>query len=515
MTSTTPIHMSTAPTGPAKGSSRADASSSESGGLMGYITSLLKKHSAAATQKAQAGTQGAAEAAQDLAAKISDLLAQNGGKIDAASLSQIMPADMAQAIADKLAALQQFTQASATAQADITPTLLGDAPATSLTSDLAGASATTAQDEELLKALAQQLNDLAPGSEEQVAADAVQEDVATVKDDMMATLLAMQGDDSQEQPSPLALQTADAQASSMSANAMRASTSTANKSPLLANTGLATDASSGEPATGDARGTSSHIDINAEANARAPKQAPVINTPAASLAAQMQQVAPQPVQNNAFNGMLGSTLGSLNSLLSGDGSFGGGLDQGFGGQQGLAGDTSLLDGMSADARLTATNGSFTTYMNAAAKGATNAATTQMVGVQISRNANAKIDTFTMQLEPADLGALEVRMSFGKDGKVSAKLIADKPETLSMLQRDSMQLERILQQSGLDVGENALSFDLRDGSQQSMYDRAGDQRDNNMYAGRGDHAHRNSNDITAQLAVQSTGYISQTGVNIMV
>ena len=523
MTSTTPIHMPTAATGPAKGSNRADASSSESGGLMGIITALLQKSGAAATQNAQAGTQGAAEAAQDLAAKISDLLAQNGGKIDAAALSQIMPADMAQAIADKLAALQQFMQAGTTTQqADITPTLLGDAPSTSttstttLTSDLAAASATTAQDEELLKSMAEQLNALTPGSEDDVALDAVKEDVATVKDDMMATLLAMQGDDNQEQPSPLALQTADAQASNMSANAMRASTSAANKSPLLANTGSAVDASSGEPATGDARGTSSHIDINAEANARAPKQAPAVNTPAASLAAQMQQVAPQPVQNNAFSGMLGSSLGALNSLLSGDSSFSGSMDQGFAGQHGLAGDASLADGMSADARLLAANGSFTTYMNAAAKGAVpNAATTQMVGVQISRNANAKIDTFTMQLEPADLGALEVRMSFGKDGKVSAKLIADKPETLSMLQRDSMQLERILQQSGLDVGENALSFDLRDQSQQSMYDRAGDQRDNNMYAGRGDHAHRNNNDITAQLAVQSTGYISQTGVNIMV
>ena len=475
---------------------------------MGYITSLLKNNGAAAAQNPLAGTQGTAEAAQDLAAKISDLLAQNGGKIDAAALSQIMPADMAKAIADKLAALQQFMQAGSTQQADITPTLLGDAPSTSLNSDLTGASATTAQDEEMLKALAEQLNAIAPGTEDEVTADAVTEDIAVVKDDMMATLLALQSDNAEEQPSPLALQAADA-----SAKALRASTSAATKSPL-ATSGSAAHASSGEPAAGDARGNSSHVDINVEANARAPKQAPAINTPAASLAAQMQQVAPQPVQSNAFSGMLGSSLGALNSLLSGDSSFGGGLDQGFGGQHGLAGDASLADGMSADGRLSAANGSFTTYMSAAAKGAASAATTQMVGVQISRNANAKIDTFTMQLEPADLGALEVRMSFGKDGKVSAKLIADKPETLSMLQRDSMQLERILQQSGLDVSENALSFDLRDQSQQSMYDRAGDQRDN-MYAGRGDHAHRNTNDITAQLAVQAAGYISQTGVNIMV
>lgn len=538
MTSTSPINMQTAATGPAKGLvSVGTQTQAQAGGLMGFLTMLLQDSGMAAAQNTLAGPQGAEETAQTLAAKISDLLAQNGGKIDQAALGKILPPDtapeMVKALADKLAALQQFTQAAPqdvkTAQAaPVVPTLLGDAPATSLTSDLTATTATTAQDEDLLKTLAEQLNNIAPGatdaSDEQATADTahktaetIQKDVVAVKDDMMATLLTLQGDDTaQDQPvSPLALQAADAQAPQANAKALRASTSAAQQSPLLAQQGSTANASSGEPAAGDARGTSPHADASAEANARAPKQAPAINTPAASLAAQMQQVAPQAAQNNTFSGMLGSTLGALNSLLSGDGSFGGGLDQGFGGQHGLAGDAALADGMSADARLAAGQGSFTTYMAAAAKGAASAATTQMVGVQISRNANAKVDTFTMQLEPADLGALEVRMSFAKDGKVSAKLIADRPETLSLLQRDSMQLERILQQSGLDVGENALSFDLRDNSQQSMYDGTGERHDNNMYAGRGDHAHRNTNEITAQLAVQAAGYISQTGVNITV
>lgn len=522
MTSTTPIHSQTAATGPGLVSQAASAqSSAQAGGLMGFLTTLLQNNGVAAAQNPLAGTQGAAEAAQDLAAKISDLLAQNGGKLDAATLQQIMPADMAQAIADKLAALQQFISPVTQDAAPVAPTLLGETPAPTLTSDLTSATATTAQDEALLKTLAEQLNAIGPGSKdlpadetalgetkaeeataaaEQAISDAVNEEIVVVKDDMMATLLAMQAEDTTTQPS-LALQAADT-----SAKTLRAAPAAAKQSPLLA---------SSDEAGSSTREASAHIDINTETNARAPKQTPTINTPAASLTAQMQQVAPQAVQNNTFNGMLGSSLGTLNSLLSGDGSFGGGLDQGFGGQHGLAGDTTALDGMSADARLAAGTGSFTTYMSAAAKAAGQSATTQMVGVQISRNANAKIDTFTMQLEPADLGALEVRMSFGKDGKVSARLIADKPETLSMLQRDSMQLERILQQAGLDVGENALSFDLRDQSQQSLYDGTGASRDDNMYAGRGDHAHRNSNEITAQLAVQAAGYISQTGVNIMV
>lgn len=498
MTSTTPIMMQTAATGPAKGLQTAAMQPAQAGGLMGFLTILLQNSGMAAAQNPLAGTQGAAETAQDLAAKISGLL--TAGKLDEAALAQLLPSDMAQALTDKLGALQSLLQGGG--QADITPTLLGDNAGTgvALTSDLTGASATTAQDEELLNTLAEQLNAIAPGT---------QDAAATSDDDVITTLLALQGDavgQQQKTVSPLALHAADA-----SAQALRASPSAAKQAPFA---GQAAHDASGEPATGDARGTSPHIDINTDAAARPARQAPAIALPAASLALQLQTAAPVTQNHSAFSGALGSSLGAAGSLLSGDGSLGGGFDHGFGGQHALAGDGSALDGSTADMRLTSA-GSFTTYMNAAAKGAGNSATTQMVGMQISRNANAKVDTFTMQLEPADLGALEVRMSFGKDGKVSAKLIAEKPETLSLLQRDSMHLERILQQSGLDVSENALSFDLRDHSQQSMYDGTGASRDDAMYAGRGDHAHRNGNEITAQLAVQAAGYISQTGVNIMV
>lgn len=497
MTSTTPIMMQTAATGPAKGPQTAATQPAQAGGLMGFLTILLQNSGMAAAQNPLAGTQGAAETAQDLAAKISGLL--TAGKLDEAALAQLLPSDMAQALADKLGALQSLLQGGG--QADITPTLLGDNAGTgvALTSDLTGASATTAQDEELLNTLAEQLNAIAPGT---------QDAAATSDESIMATLLALQGDAGQQQKtvSPLGLHAADA-----SAQALRASPSAAKQSPFA---GQAAHDASGEPATGDARGTSPHININADAAARPARQTPAIALPAASLALQLQAAAPATQNHSAFSGALGSSLGAAGSLLSGDGSLGGGFDHGLGGQHAMAGDGGALDGSTADMRLTSA-GSFTTYMNAAAKGAGNSATTQMVGMQISRNANAKVDTFTMQLEPADLGALEVRMSFGKDGKVSAKLIAEKPETLSLLQRDSMHLERILQQAGLDVSENALSFDLRDHSQQSMYDGTGASRDDAMYAGRGDHAHRNGNEITAQLAVQAAGYISQTGVNIMV
>lgn len=515
MTSTTPINVKTAATGPAKGSQNTASQPAQAGGLMGFLTILLQNNTVAAAQKVQAGTQGAAETAQDLAAKISDLMAQNGGKLDEKALAQILPPDMLKAITNKLQAFGMLSQGS-----DIAPTLLDDTAATGLTSDLSSANATTAQDADLMQALAAQLNAVAPGSDEQDTAATDTDIVAGANDDMMATLLSLQDDSAAQQPaSPLALQAAGTEDKKPVVQALHTSTSAAQKASLLASSGLTADASSGEPAAGDARGTSSHIDINVEAAAKAIKQAPAINTPAASLALQLQQVAPQNTQqqsSTALSSGLGSTLGTLGNSLSGDSSLGGGFDQGFGGQHGLAGDASGLDGSSADARLTTGNGSFTTYLNAAGKAAGTAATTQMVGVQISRNANAKIDTFTMQLNPADLGSLEVRMSFGKDGKVSAKLIADKPETLSLLQRDSMHLQRILEQSGLDIAENALSFDLRDQNQQSLYDGTGESRDGSSFAGRGDRAHRaGGGDMTAQLAIQSAGYISQTGVNIMV
>lgn len=460
-------------------------------GLMGFIGMLMQN-----PLMSPMGMANNAQSAGDLAAKITALMDQNGGKLDLAALQQLLPPQMAAVLGQQLQ----------TQNTDINPTLLADGQiiGATLNSDLSGNAAGTLQDAALMEDLAAQLNALEPGAIP--LTDTTAETMVTSDDDMMATLLALQGKTPAPALSPLAQQAASR------TDALRTSTP-ADAMPQ--NTGLTPGASSGEPVAGDARG------ISPSASDAMLKSAPIIvNTPAATLTAQaaLPQQAPAQQQPGLFNGMLGSSLGALNTLLGGGfGSDSFGSDQGFSGQgysDGAAGyDGSTLD--AAGLKTASSNGaSFTNYIAAATARGNSAATTQMIGLQMSRNAASKIDTFTMQLEPADLGRLEVQMNFGKDGAVSAKLIADKPETLSLLQRDSAQLERILQQSGLEVADGALSFDLRDQSQQSLYEGQGHDRED-FYAGRGDQAHKQDATMIAQVAIEAAGYVSQSGVNIMV
>ena len=83
-----------------------------------------------------------------------------------------------------------------------------------------------------------------------------------------------------------------------------------------------------------------------------------------------------------------------------------------------------------------------------------------IGVQLATAAARRVERLVVQLEPAALGRVEVRLDFSHDNRVSALIAADRPETLEVLQRDSRALERHLQDAGLRLADNALSFSLR-------------------------------------------------------
>jgi hypothetical protein len=523
---TTPAIMTTNATGVTNGLiSPAAQSQAGAGGLTGFMNLLMQNTVQNVVQNAGQNPLGQmgqnVQAGGELAEKIAALLQQNGGKIDLSLLQQLMPDDQAAALLQKINAQQA-------ADASFIPTLLGGAAVPGLNSDLTNQAAQATQEaapeamadaaDPLLQDLAAQLNALEPGAPlpaDAAAAEAVDAGAITTgeimaDDAMAATVLTML---SQENATP-----ADKHVSPLAPPA--ASRTDAQRTPTAGdmnpqNTGIAPQTASGEPVDGSARG------ISAKADAAAKSAPIVVNTPAAaSLTAQAAQAqnAPAPAPNGMFTGMLGTSLGALNSLLGGGFADGGFSDQGFGeqgqwqGSTGYDGAGDALQAAGTGGTGSTANTSFTNYISAAARAT--APTAQMIGLQMSRNAAAKIDTFTMQLDPADLGRLEVQMNFGRDGTVSAKLIADKPETLTMLQRDSAQLERILQQSGLEVADGALSFDLREQNQQSLYEGARDGQDN-PYAGRGDRAHQADATLTAQVAIEAAGYISQSGVNITV
>ncbi|WP_040486162.1 flagellar hook-length control protein FliK [Lutibaculum baratangense] len=87
--------------------------------------------------------------------------------------------------------------------------------------------------------------------------------------------------------------------------------------------------------------------------------------------------------------------------------------------------------------------------------------TAALGLTIGREVQAGRKTFEILLDPPELGRVEVRVEFHRDGRVSTNLVVDRPDALEALVRDARALERALTQSGFTVDRDGLSFQLRD------------------------------------------------------
>jgi flagellar hook-length control protein FliK len=84
-----------------------------------------------------------------------------------------------------------------------------------------------------------------------------------------------------------------------------------------------------------------------------------------------------------------------------------------------------------------------------------------LAVEIASHARAGKNRFEIRLDPPELGRIDVRLDVDREGKVTSRLVVDRPETLDLLRRDAPELERSLQQAGLETADNALQFSLRD------------------------------------------------------
>jgi flagellar hook-length control protein FliK len=105
------------------------------------------------------------------------------------------------------------------------------------------------------------------------------------------------------------------------------------------------------------------------------------------------------------------------------------------------------------------------------------ATPEQVSVVLQRAASNQVQSMTIALDPAELGKVEVRLNFGKDGAVTANVTADRAETLSMLKNDHGALTQALQNAGLSADSSSLNFNLSSNSQQQA------QQDQNASGGR--------------------------------
>ncbi len=77
------------------------------------------------------------------------------------------------------------------------------------------------------------------------------------------------------------------------------------------------------------------------------------------------------------------------------------------------------------------------------------------------------DRVSIQLNPYELGRIDVQLEIGSEGKLRAKVMVENPQTLEMLQKDAKNLEKALQEAGLQTDKDSLSFSLQDSGDQAQ------------------------------------------------
>jgi flagellar hook-length control protein FliK len=88
------------------------------------------------------------------------------------------------------------------------------------------------------------------------------------------------------------------------------------------------------------------------------------------------------------------------------------------------------------------------------------AVAEQVAVSLRQAAKSGDDHIQIQLQPAELGAIAVKLNVNHDGRVTMVVSADRSDTLNMLQQDSATLTQALRDAGLQADSSSLSFNLR-------------------------------------------------------
>lgn len=84
---------------------------------------------------------------------------------------------------------------------------------------------------------------------------------------------------------------------------------------------------------------------------------------------------------------------------------------------------------------------------------------QQVGLEVTRAVQAGNTEFTVKLNPVELGKVTIKMAFDKDGTASLRVLAQSPETVSLLQRDVRGLERAIEAGGMKSAQADVSIEL--------------------------------------------------------
>lgn len=131
---------------------------------------------------------------------------------------------------------------------------------------------------------------------------------------------------------------------------------------------------------------------------------------------------------------------------------------------------------------------------------------EQVHVAITQATNDGIDQITLQLEPADLGRVEVKMDIAPDGKTHLSFVVDKADTLDALSRDARSLERQLQEAGIKADAGTMQFNLRQQPQNQFGDAGGE-------SGNGQHAANDNQRDGAATVAAAEGVTTHYTINV--
>lgn len=103
---------------------------------------------------------------------------------------------------------------------------------------------------------------------------------------------------------------------------------------------------------------------------------------------------------------------------------------------------------------------------------------QQMAFHVQRAIQDGNDRVSIQLNPYEMGRIDVQLEIGSEGKLRAKVMVENPATLEMLQKDAKNLEKALQEAGLQTDGDSLTFSLQDSGDQAQQRQ--DQQDQSGY-----------------------------------
>lgn len=169
----------------------------------------------------------------------------------------------------------------------------------------------------------------------------------------------------------------------------------------------------------------------------------------------VRQTAQQPVQANGFSNAMSAAVNAAGKSAP---------VQNVPGSSGM---TTLADPLTGGTGVAGQNGSLqrpTTASTAQAQSTRPSVPPKViadqVAVNIQRAAGQGADKISLQLRPQELGRIDVKMEMASDGRMTATISAERPETLDALRSDARALVQSLNDAGLQTDSSSLSFNLK-------------------------------------------------------